>query len=428
MPHPPRFDDFAAFQAHLDGLGLFHMDLGLDRVTSALNRLGLSRPDCPSVQVAGTNGKGSTSVLLAEMLSAHGMKTGLFTSPHFVSPLERIAVDARPLPEADWLAAANAILAVSWGAPETRLTYFELLTVMAAWLFREHGCRAAVFEAGLGGKSDATTALGHDLTVFAPIGLDHLAVLGPTLADIARDKAQAMRPGRPAVSGPQPTEAGAILKETARALGAPFHRADDLVARFGADWPEAPALPGPHQRDNLRLALAAHALLARARGLPLDAGALRRAAARAFIPGRFQIVRPDTGPELVLDGAHNPAGLECLLQALRDTGPPAAAAVFTCLADKDLAAMAPLAQALTPGRILVPRLSLAHRARDPLELAQALGSRAEPAQGAAQALDAVRELPGRVAVCGSLYLLAEVFALHPEWLARPGATGPATAP
>lgn len=400
------------------------MDMGLHRAARALAELGLDAPSCPAVQVLGTNGKGSTSTFLAASLQASGVRTGLYTSPHFLSPRERILVDARPLPDEAWLRAAQAVLSVSQDRGEDlRLTYFELLTVMAAWLFREAGCGAAVFEAGLGGAHDATTALPVHLNVFTPIGLDHTALLGPTVEAIALDKAGALRPGVPVVCGAQPPEAAEVLRQAAARAGAPFHEAQALARRFGASWPGRPAMPGPHQRENWRLALAARHLLAEARPgalPPATPSSLALAARRAFIPGRFQRIPAGPGhPAFILDGAHNEPGLRCLAEALAEAGVVPSAMLFACLADKDLEAMLPLAAALTPGPVFVPNIDAHGRTLDPEALARALGPRAVPVRDAAQALERAAGLPGTVLACGSLYLLADIFRCQPAWMAAP---------
>ena len=414
---PTRFSHIREFLTYLDSLGLFHMDFGLHRVRSALGRLGLGHGPHLSVQVVGTNGKGSTSVYLAEMLKACGRKTGLFTSPHFLSPLERITVDGAQLDPALWLRAAEAVLGVS-REPESRLTYFELLLVMAAWLFRDLGCGAAVFEAGLGGAHDATTGLAHDLTVFTSISLDHQRILGPGLADIARDKGQAMRPTIPALTCAQLPQADRVLKSTAKTLGVSLHQIKDLP--LPAHWPARPSLAGTHQVENFRLALGACFLLAKAHGLPLRVRDLRRAAARAFIPGRLQFVPGEkAGPDLILDGAHNQGGLASLAASLKDMNLAPSAMIFACLADKDWPNMTGLARGLTRGPIVVPGLDVPGRSMDPAELARALGPRAEAAPDMSSALDRLRQAGPLVLICGSLYLLGEFYKLRPGWLTRP---------
>ena len=425
MKHSPSdFSDFTAFSEYLDSLGLFHMDFGLGRMRAALAALSLESLPHLAVQIVGTNGKGSTGALLAAMLAAHGLPTGFYLSPHFLSVRERILLGGRQLPEADWLAAANAVLAATAPGGETaRLTYFELLTVMAAWLYADQGAEAAIYEAGLGGAGDATTALPRDLVLFTPIGLDHLKVIGPTLADIARDKAKAMVPGGVAVTGPQPPEAMAELRREASRLGtrlfdvselASFQSATKTASLCGNKSLEIPdakmRLAGPHQAQNAALALAGFSLCADMLGLDPDAEALRRALAETFIPGRLHLLKlPGMTPQLLLDCAHNQAALTALRQALRALRIEPAALIFTCLGDKELEAMAPLAAALTTGPIFVPELPDISRARPAAEVAKCLGNRATVVADPAAALAAVGTVEGTVLACGSMYMLAALF-------------------
>lgn len=418
------FAAFHEFEAYLDHLGLFRMDFGLHRMRAALERLSLTALPHLAVQVVGTNGKGSTGAFLAALLAAHGLPTGLYLSPHFQTVRERILMGGRMLPEADWLAAATAVLDATAPAGETgRLTYFELVTAMAAWLFADQGAEAAVYEAGLGGAGDATTALGRDLVLFAPIGLDHAAIIGPTLADIARDKARAMFPGGLAITGPQPEEAMDELRRQADRVGARLRSASRLAVYDPASHKavlrgqkhlEVPnvklRLAGPHQAQNASLALAGFSLAAEAMGLVPDPDAIRRALAETFVPGRLHLLTlPGMTARLLLDCAHNPPALVVLSRALAALAIKPAAMIFTCLADKDLDAIAPLARELTTGRIYVPELPGVSRARPAAEVAKALGAQAHVAADPAAALAAVRDLDGTVLACGSMYLLAALF-------------------
>lgn len=342
------FSDFSQIQHHLDGLGLFHMDMGLDRMRRALALLDLARPPFVTVQILGTNGKGSTAAFLSALCQAHGLRTGLYTSPHFVSPTERIRIDGRPWPQDRWPAQADKIMNA---VPE--LTYFEFLTVLALLAFREEQVDVAVLEAGLGGCHDATTAVSADLTCFTPIAMDHKDVLGADLAAIARDKAGAIRPGVPVCAARQFPQAASALGNAAAACKAPLVWADALEASF------EPGLAGPHQRDNAALALTAWRRLAPMLGKnPADAALQQQGLARAFIPGRLQAILATAGlPPLLLDGAHNPHGMASLVNALRQTGVRPAAVVFSCLGDKDwhtVAAM--LKKALGPTPVFVPAL------------------------------------------------------------------------
>ena len=202
-----RFHSFDDVQDHLDALGLFHMDFGLDRMRNALDALGLLTPPFVTVQIVGTNGKGSTSTFLSCVARAHGLKVGLYTSPHFVTPRERIRINGTMLPADRWPVLADRVMEA---APN--LTYFEFLTALGLLAFAEAGVDLVVMEAGLGGHYDATTAMPVQAVCFTPIGMDHEKILGPTLTDIASDKSQAMRPGVPAFTAPHRKKARNSVK------------------------------------------------------------------------------------------------------------------------------------------------------------------------------------------------------------------------
>ena len=253
-----RFHSFDDVQDHLDTLGLFHMDFGLDRMRNALDALGLLAPPFVTVQIVGTNGKGSTSTFLSCVARAHGLNVGLYTSPHFVTPRERIRINGTMLPADRWPALADRVMEA---APN--LTYFEFLTALGLLAFAEAGVDLVVMEAGLGGHYDATTAMTAQAVCFTPIGMDHEKILGPTLTDIASDKSQAMRPGVPAFTAPQEAEALACLLRTAQEKGSELHETASLP------FPQSPlGLDGPHQRTNARLAVAAWDWLANQRHWP----------------------------------------------------------------------------------------------------------------------------------------------------------------
>lgn len=410
---------------HLDGLGLFHVELGLSRMQRALAALDLARPPFLVAQVLGTNGKGSTSAFLAELARAHGLAVGLYTSPHFVSPEERIRLGGpgRPLapwPLRQWLSAANALMAA---APD--LTYFEFLTVLALLAFRDARVDLAVLEAGLGGRHDATTAVAADALCFTPVALDHKEVLGATLGAIAADKAGAVRSTAPVFSVPQFPDAAAALEKAARAHGASLTWA--APAAHGLPL----GLSGPHQRSNAGLALAAWRELAPRLGKsPDNAGAQAQALAAAFLPGRLQAI-PATAdtPPLLLDGAHNPHGMAALTAHLEASGLHPAGAVYACLGDKDWRpALRRLKAGLGGAPLLVVQLTNSRAADAAAVAAYAdslppAGARVVPAGRAtlARALRLALDLPGLgpqhpVLLTGSLYLLAEFFALYPRWL------------
>ena len=464
------FPDFDAFQQHLDARGMFRINPGLERISGVLARLGLTRPPFVVVQVAGTNGKGSTSAMLEALARAHGLSTGLYTSPHLVSVCERIRLNGVMASEADLLRNLEPIMAV--GGSE--LTYFELLTALAVLVFAEAHVDLAVLETGLGGTWDAVTAVAADATLFTPIDLDHAHILGPTLAHIAKDKAGAMHPGVPALCAPQQPEAMRELEQAAQAKG--------VALRVTADepWPQGftpddLGLLGPHQHDNARLALAAWHLLCGRAGSDADSGKapasgaditptpprpkskltenfpnsdLEVEALRSVrIPGRLQrtiscpaaqlpaetfLPHPLGRPPLILDGAHNPHGMAALGRALALLGVAPAAVIFTCMADKDVEGLvAHLRIAAVGGPIFVPQLADNDRAVPAEELAARIGVNAEAVASVPEALRRAAEVMAErlpeafedpatrhpVLVCGSLYLLGEVFALWPELLA-----------
>lgn len=426
------FAGVADVLARLDGLGLFHMDLTLARMEAFAAEAGLSRPPYVCVHVVGTNGKGSTCAFLESILRAHGLRTGLYASPHFTDVRERVKIDGRLIPEADFLAAANRVGPL---CEKLGLTYFEFLTALALDAFAHARVDVAVLEAGLGGRYDAVAAVTRDLLCCTPIGMDHMKVLGPTLRDIARDKAGAMRPNLPVLSAPQELDAlEELLSEAARCRTS-FTAIPPLGLDDAARTPLG--LSGAHQRANAALALAAFREIApRLRVTPDDA-AVARGLARAFLPGRLQRVPAEASgatpdePELWLDGAHNAPGLAALGAALQELGVRPAAVVFSCFADKEPETLAPHVLALTDGPLVVPGLDVPGRASDAPAVVEALGRRAVPAASLDEALDMARDAarkaardgaaPGPVLVCGSLYLLAEFFTKHPRLLLPPDA-------
>lgn len=433
-----RFPDAETFEAHLDRLGFFHMDLSLDRMRLVLRALDLERPPYRVVQVVGTNGKGSTATFLESVLRARGLRTGLYTSPHFVTPTERVRVNGARTDMKDWLESADACLDV---CPD--LTYFELLTCVALDVFRRRGVDVAVLEAGLGARYDATTATAADTVVFTPIGLDHTALLGRNVAAIAWEKGHAIRSDAPVFSAVQPEEAEAELERRARSFGAPFHVVGDLP------FPLHGRLLGSHQSRNAALALEAAGSVLASLGMKADPEADRAGLARAWIPGRLQIVSPvgtdDTGgrpprPGCVLDGAHNPHGTGVLVEALRTlpelTG-HVRSVVFSCFADKDWrASLGLLTSALPDADYHVVELE-GERAEKKETVAGEIrrllagrgGSRAHPVALHDSLEECMAALsPGKpgdlVLVTGSLYLLSAFYTLWPEELDEPGLSAP----
>lgn len=304
--------------------------------------------------MAGTNGKGTVCHMLDEALRTQGRRTGLYTSPHLVDFRERIRFDGSPISEAGLLEAAGAL----WPAiEETEATFFEATTAIAFLAFARAGVEVAVVEVGLGGRLDATNVLTPEVCAITRIDLDHAAYLGPTLAEVAAEKAGILKPQVPAVvAAAQEAEALEVVRARARTVGAPLELARPVaepVALAHPHWiaeteglgdvPLAPALPGAHHLDNA--AVAAHALAALGPALRPSPEAAAVGIARAAPPGRFQRLRA-RGVDWILDVAHNPAGAVALQRTLADAAPRRPlVAVVGIVADKDwrsmLAALAP---------------------------------------------------------------------------------------
>ncbi len=435
-----RFQSYDDVLRHLESLGLFHMDMGLGRMERAIAALRLNDLEFPIVQVIGTNGKGSTATFLQSIAMAHGLRVGLYTSPHFVNPEERIRMDCKMLPRQAWPPFASRALQAEPG-----LTYFELLTVMAADSFKSSSPDLAIFEAGLGARYDATTALPAELVCFTPIDMDHTNVLGESIYDIAADKADALRPVVAiAVSAPQEPIPMAILANKAEDLGIPLCFSSstkksgstagalllealphELAQCVQLSHDASLGLKGSHQRINAQTAVLAWVLLCMRHGWKTNSQTIARGLEHAFIPGRLQYVPATDGlPPLWLDGAHNEHGMTALLSSLNsmDKSERPGAVVFSCLTDKNPEALAKLLNtALKSTPIFVPTISDNPRAAQSEDLARLLGPSSRPMSGLQAALDAAAEAAGKrpILVCGSLYLLSELYRSYPALLDPP---------
>ena len=286
--------------------------LGLERIRAVLEALGNPERAYRVVHVAGTNGKGSTCAMIDAGLRSAGVRTGLFTSPHLIEPTERIQIDGIPVSTADFERAFNIVHETAEKLDlDCHPTYFETVTAMAFWLFREKQVETAVIEVGLGGRLDSTNVVQPVLTVITPIDFDHEAYLGHTIEAIANEKAGILKPGIPAVFAQQRPEAAKVLDARAAELHVPVTRAEDFKIRelhidargsrfSGIICP----LAGEHQVDNaVTAALALIALRVSPDGIK-----------DARWPGRIEHVSPN--PDIILDGAHNPAGARALARYL----------------------------------------------------------------------------------------------------------------
>jgi dihydrofolate synthase/folylpolyglutamate synthase len=398
------------------------MRVGIERMQAGLVHRGLGPEQLriPFIQVAGTNGKGSVSSMLASALRAAGYKTGLFSSPHLHRFTERVRIDGEPISTREAARRISELLrwADAPGAPE--LSFFELSTLLAVESFRDHRCDVAVIEVGLGGRLDATTALPASLSVITHIALDHEQILGDTLEQIAREKAGIIRPGVPVIAGARGAAVQRVIRARARELGAKLWLIDrDFQARparkvghvgFTVKERRIPPLQlgllGEHQHDNAAVAVAALVAL-KDLGLPVPIAALRRGLAAARWPARLEL-HPGK-PALLFDAAHNPDGCEALARYLERAKQRPRVLVFGAMVDKNYPRMLEiLSQQVEHIIYVVPKIA---RAASHAQLQAAVPGAA--ARSAGQALSRARAAAGSggLVVCaGSIFAVSELRA------------------
>jgi dihydrofolate synthase/folylpolyglutamate synthase len=417
----------------------FAVKLGLDNIRALLDRLGRPQDGLRILHVAGTNGKGSVCANLAALLRACGYRrVGLYTSPHLVSFRERILVDGEPVSRewiVEWLRKAMPDIL------ELGTTYFEIVTAMALDWFRHRGCEAVVLETGLGGRLDATNAVRPAVTAITSVSLDHTQILGDSVEAIWREKIAILKPGAPMVvaeTRPHLLEELAVLAREAGspviALGDFPWKGEDGAVRYRGRYRDhvfpAALREEEHQRENLALSLLAlEAFLGES---PPADDVLLPFLREARVPGRTQLLVAPGRLPVLLDGAHNPGGVEALARHVRRAfqgkggeGGAKVLALVSMMKDKDAAAMVRTIAGFAEEVRFVPLEGRFARALTFPDLEQALGG-AVPDLGEFP-LDAaaVEELtraealassggparPGLVVVCGSLYLIGAMIPL-----------------
>lgn len=393
--------------------------LGLDRIRELLAELDNPQESLYFVHVAGTNGKGSTSAMIESGLRAAGLRTGLFTSPHLLEPTERIRLSGVPVAPERFAAAFNEVHAaaeklIARGVFELHPTYFETVTAMALLVFRQRDVERAVLEVGLGGRLDATNVVLPRLAVITPVDFDHETFLGRSLEAIAAEKAGILKSCVPAVFARQRSEAAPVLEAEAARVGAPVRSTSEWPVsdldlrpggcRFRAGELEIECpLAGEHQLENaLTAALALHCL-----GIP--GPAIQEGIRQTRWPGRLQ--RISETPEIIVDGAHNPAGARALAAYMdRFYRGRRIWLIFGAMRDK---AIAEIGGVLFPkaDRLIVTAPTQVRATRPEAVLEVAGHPRAETCPDVGRAIDTFRRNaePGDVAfVTGSLFLVAEV--------------------
>jgi dihydrofolate synthase/folylpolyglutamate synthase len=396
----------------------------LDRMRLLLERFGQPQLAYRTIHIAGTKGKGSTATLLAHGLKAAGVRTGLYTSPHVVSYIERMEVLGGAPQIRAILALAEQIRTVvqelpaetieTMGPPNT----FELLTLLAFCYFRETACEYVVVETGIGGRLDATNLVDPELCLITPIELEHTDVLGDTLAAIAREKAGIFKPGKPVFSAPQPGEVKEELRLAAGRTGSPIVFLDEQLGFFQAHCSSAGtelrfALTGG-QEVSYSLALigtvqaenAALVHLAAQHSLPWLLPALRAGFAAARLPARMEVLSRD--PPVVLDGAHTPRSVRIVLDTFTKLFGTQGVLLFAAAAGKKITEMAAILAPAFP-QIVVTTPGSFRESR--IEEVQQAFVRLNPGTilipDTAQALARAKELAGAqrpLLVTGSFYL------------------------
>lgn len=427
----------------------------LERVEAVLDLLGNPERSYRVVHVTGTNGKTSTARMVERLLAATGMRTGRFTSPHLATIRERISLDGEPVSQEGFVAAWEDVApyvemvdeqSLAKGGP--RLSFFEVLTVMAFAAFADHPVDVAVIEVGMGGTWDSTNVVQSEVEVITPIGLDHTAWLGDTIEEIAGNKAGIIKDGATLITSVQVPEAQAVIAAAAAEHGVVWRRELDpeedpdaadagalrvldrsiavggqlVTMRTAAAVYEDVFVPlhGDYQASNALLALAAAEAVFGGRALP--AKIVEDGFASVTSPGRLEVVR--SSPTVLVDAGHNPHGVTALMSAIDEAFPfQHLVAVYGAMADKDaegvLAALEPAVDAVVIVPIDSPRAAepedLAVVAREVLGddrviVASDLGSGVEQAVTIAEGADAPLPASG-VLIVGSVVLAAEARAL-----------------
>ena len=410
--------------------------LGLHNTETLLAALGDPQKDFPAVQIAGTNGKGSTAAMLDSICRAAGIRTGLFTSPHLISITERIKIDGKQISESEFARHTSAVKdrateLVASGALETLPTFFEHLTAIALLAFSEARVKLAILETGLGGRLDSTTAAQADVVAITPIAMDHEEYLGSTISDIAAEKTAIIRAGVPAVIAPQLPEAGDVIYRRCEETGVlpvvigsqvqsricnvskdgqcdvAITTANDTydVVRLG--------LRGRHQVDNALVAVALAEIL-RERGFDIPRQAIVSGLQTAIHRGRLELW--NGSPTILFDGAHNPASAQALRNYLDEFVQRPLTMIFGAMKDKRLSKMAAALFPRADQLILTEMDNLrAAKLEDLIAAVPAsLDQKTKTVSNVNEALTTAQQITpadGLICITGSLYLIGEAQSL-----------------
>jgi dihydrofolate synthase/folylpolyglutamate synthase len=319
-----------------------------------LNIFGNPHKNLSGFLIGGTKGKGSTAHIIESICRASGYRTGLFTSPHLISYLERIKINGEPVSKGKF---ASLIEEISKG--KNNISVFETLTIMAFLLFEREEVDYSIFEVGLGGRLDATNVFNPDVSIMTSISLDHTEILGPTIGEIAREKAKILRKNRINISAPQEKKVEKILKdevdgniEYVKNYKVSSINENQTIFKLGEEEVRI-GLVGEVQALNASLAITA----CRKSGINPSADKLNTTLLSLKIPGRFQIIKRN--PYIIVDGAHNVASIKALKETIQRIYNKKVLLVFSCLRNKDirgmLKAIKPIVRKIYPTEISYPR-------------------------------------------------------------------------
>jgi len=417
----------------LDQLQFFKIKLGLDSMNRFLKRLGNPHHNLPYIHIGGTNGKGSVGATLCSILGTAGYKTGFYTSPHLSSVRERFRINNNYISRQDFARLISKIHDVLDGS---QITYFECTTTLALLWFAEQQVDFAILEVGMGGRLDATNVVTPLLSIITNVSMDHEQYLGDTLAQVATEKAGIIKEKIPVVSGVVDDDSGRTIKRFCNDQQAPLFlfgrdfkgvyedREKNRWQYRGMDGMTINDLPlamkGSYQVSNASLALAAVQLLRR-QGNAITEDHIHTGLAQTSWPGRLESFRlsdqgkltdtPADSIQFLLDGAHNPAGVAALKQALDDDfSYKQLFLIWGAMADKDLQTtlqdIAPLAETIIFTRPESERSATAQQLRSilPTSMQQkaVLTSSVQEAIDNARAMTTPDDL---ICIAGSLYLV-----------------------
>lgn len=401
--------------------------LALGNIKKVIDQLPFNLKDIQFIQVAGTNGKGSTSHFITSILQSASYRVGLFTSPHLQNIRERITINKEWIPEADFASSLKTIRDISKSMLDQKKidnipTFFEHLFLVSLYYFHKKKVDFAVFEVGLGGRLDATSTIIPEISVITNISLDHTRTLGKKIRDIAFEKAGIIKRNIPVISGcNQYSISRKVIKDIARKRRAPFYdvisNRDKIQIRENRrgysctyntklnQYKFNVYLNGKHQALNAATAIQAVEILNQNKGLHISKPAISKGIRNNFVPGRIEII--NTSPEIILDGGHNVESIRALNQFLQQKSFRDLTLVFGVLKDKNYPKMIALLRPFIKRVVITEPLSKRALPADRLvRFFKTFEIQVKP--DLREALENARKYKNNILVTGSLYLVGEM--------------------